>query len=76
MCEPGAIIIVGGRIAYMANYMAKYYTKNADAIKVRHAKYYTSKASTNITCECGSTTSKKHLARHLRTDKHKKVPFK
>ena len=29
-------------------------------------------AKVKVTCECGSITSKKHLNRHLKTNKHKK----
>lgn len=64
----------------MKKYSKEYYEENKDK-KKKYSKEYrennkesiTKKASQKITCECGAVISKSHKARHLETNKHKKL---
>lgn len=67
-------------------YFKLYYEKNKDEIKEKKKEYYSDENIKNklkekyqntkedllqkIMCTCGSTVTKKHLTRHMKTNKH------
>ena len=53
-----------------ADYYNEFRNNNKEYEQQRHKKYYEEVSKQSFECECGCTTTRKHLTRHRTSKKH------